>query len=227
MSKTLLYARSATSAISDDELIEVQKTTPCQVNCCDSCEALIEKLSSLAKSGSLPDCIAIDCCFLKSADFTISETIGMISTFYRTISKSNRISIAIVLDASCSSQVLKDMQSNTDIIGMIPAPALCGKDTTIRAVREVLSHHRYWPSITITPVGPPPQEELLPDVHLTPRQAEILRLICNRGLSNKRIANLLKISESTVKIHVSAILKEYGVRNRTQLAIAATTKLTA
>ena len=56
--------------------------------------------------------------------------------------------------------------------------------------------------------------------HLTPRQQQVLRLVCHRGLSNKAIAGILKISESTVKIHVSSILREYGVKNRTQLVLA-------
>jgi DNA-binding NarL/FixJ family response regulator len=55
---------------------------------------------------------------------------------------------------------------------------------------------------------------------LTPRQNQVLKLICHRGLSNKAIGNILKISESTVKIHTSAILKSYGVKNRTQLVLA-------
>lgn len=58
------------------------------------------------------------------------------------------------------------------------------------------------------------------NLRLTPRQSQVLKLICHRGLSNKAIGNILKISESTVKIHTSAILKRYGVKNRTQLVLA-------
>ena len=64
------------------------------------------------------------------------------------------------------------------------------------------------------------QDEI--SLKLTPRQSQVLKLICHRGLSNKAIGNILKISESTVKIHTSAILKRYGVKNRTQLARALT-----
>lgn len=67
--------------------------------------------------------------------------------------------------------------------------------------------------------------EILP--HITPRQGQVLRLICHRGLSNKAIGNILKISESTVKIHTSAILKIYGVKNRTQLVLAYSNNLRA
>lgn len=58
-----------------------------------------------------------------------------------------------------------------------------------------------------------------PEVSLTPRQTQILHLLSHRGASNKVIAKMLNISESTVKLHMSAILKKFGVRNRTQLAV--------
>ena len=64
-------------------------------------------------------------------------------------------------------------------------------------------------------------------LQLTPRQSQVLKLICHRGLSNKAIGNILKISESTVKIHTSAILKRYGVKNRTQLVLAYSNNLRA
>ena len=47
------------------------------------------------------------------------------------------------------------------------------------------------------------------------RQLEVLSLLI-QGLSNKLIARRLGIAESTVKIHVSAILREFGVATRTQ-----------
>ncbi len=62
------------------------------------------------------------------------------------------------------------------------------------------------------------------EIHLTPRQRQIFNLISTRGASNKAIAKLLDISESTVKLHTSAILKKYGVKSRTQLAVFAQAK---
>jgi len=56
-------------------------------------------------------------------------------------------------------------------------------------------------------------------IALTPRQAQIYDMIVSKGASNKIIARALHISESTVKLHMTAILKKFGVRNRTQLAV--------
>lgn len=54
-------------------------------------------------------------------------------------------------------------------------------------------------------------------VSLTTRQNQIYNLIVERGSSNKLIAKTLGIAESTVKLHMGAILKKYGAKNRTQL----------
>jgi len=62
------------------------------------------------------------------------------------------------------------------------------------------------------------KEDIKDNNKLTPRQKQVLLLVVKRGATNKVIAKTLKISESTVKLHVGSILKKYGLRNRTQLA---------
>jgi DNA-binding NarL/FixJ family response regulator len=57
------------------------------------------------------------------------------------------------------------------------------------------------------------------EIKLTPRQKQVVRMVIKSGASNKIIARTLNISESTVKLHIGAILKKYGLRNRTQLAV--------
>lgn len=55
---------------------------------------------------------------------------------------------------------------------------------------------------------------------LTPREREVLELICG-GLTNREIASRLYITESTAKLHVRHILGKLGVRSRTEAALAA------
>lgn len=55
---------------------------------------------------------------------------------------------------------------------------------------------------------------------LTQREMEVLRFIV-RGKSNKEIADVLNVSEGTVKYHVNGILTKLGVTDRTQAATAA------
>ena len=55
------------------------------------------------------------------------------------------------------------------------------------------------------------------DNTLTPRELEVLRLLCE-GHSNKDIARRLGIAEPTVRAHLSAVFRALGVVNRTQAA---------
>ncbi len=61
----------------------------------------------------------------------------------------------------------------------------------------------------------PPQESLLPDETLTPREREVIQLMA-QGLPNKNIAARLSISLHTVKFHVASILAKLSANSRTE-----------
>lgn len=56
---------------------------------------------------------------------------------------------------------------------------------------------------------------------LTPRQIDVINCI-SKGMSNKQIAFTLGLTEGTVKLHVTAILKLLNVYNRTGAVMEAT-----
>ncbi|CAB1367955.1 response regulator [Denitratisoma oestradiolicum] len=64
------------------------------------------------------------------------------------------------------------------------------------------------------PIGKPDSERL------SPREKEILGCLA-RGESNKEIARLLDVAESTVKIHVQSILRKLNLTSRVQAAVYA------
>jgi predicted ATPase/DNA-binding CsgD family transcriptional regulator len=80
--------------------------------------------------------------------------------------------------------------------------------TTEDAVRIALAPRENAASI------PPPA---LPADELSPRQREVVQLI-TQGLSNKKIAEALFISERTADAHVEHILRKLGVHSRAQVA---------
>ena len=57
---------------------------------------------------------------------------------------------------------------------------------------------------------------------LTPREREVLRLICE-GLSNREISERLTVTLNTVKKHTSNLYDKLGVRSRTQAIARAQT----
>ena len=71
---------------------------------------------------------------------------------------------------------------------------------------------------------PPPVARALasrmPDSDLSSREQQVLRHLVE-GMSNKEIANLLGITEATVKCHVSTILMRLNVSDRTQAVVTA------
>ncbi len=53
---------------------------------------------------------------------------------------------------------------------------------------------------------------------ITKRQMDILQRVA-QGLSNKQIARELELSENTIKVHVSSMLRSLGLANRTQAGV--------
>lgn len=67
------------------------------------------------------------------------------------------------------------------------------------------------------------QQEEDPIEQLTPREMEVLEALA-RGMSNREIADLLYITEHTVKKHVYQILDKLNFHDRTQAALYAFSK---
>jgi DNA-binding NarL/FixJ family response regulator len=88
-------------------------------------------------------------------------------------------------------------------------------DALVRAIRAVGDGHVLLAAETISSLLRGSRAEAL-----TPRENEVLAQIAE-GRSNREIARLLRLSEKTVKAHVSSILSKLGVQDRTQAAVYA------
>lgn len=98
----------------------------------------------------------------------------------------------------------------------------------VSALNLVLAGGMYIPPELMhsTPTTASPIKEMIRDLekipeknennrNLTPRQLEILNGL-SKGLSNKQIANQLNLSEGTVKIHITLLMRSLNVNNRVQ-----------
>ena len=95
-----------------------------------------------------------------------------------------------------------------------------GPGTLLAALRLVLAGEVYVPPFVVADDGDEAQSSTPGAAGLTPRQLEVLRLLCE-GRSNKDIARLLVMQEKTVKGHVTAIFRALKVVHRLQAVQAA------
>jgi DNA-binding NarL/FixJ family response regulator len=142
----------------------------------------------------------------------------------------NNTAIIVLTAYHDSQQVLHAMRAG--------ASAYCSKDVTpddlIEIIRDVASGYyvvenermderafESWLQSNIEAMSGPyiidAEEHYIP---LSPREMEILQFVTH-GLSNKEIAMKLRISQQTVKNHMTSILKKLNVEDRTQAAVNA------
>lgn len=146
------------------------------------------------------------------------------------------VPIIVVSMAETRQDVMRSLDAGA--MGLVPKSA--PGDALLRAIEMVLRGEIYMPPQLFgtadqnqgpaAPLPPPlrgKKKSLANEVamaripELTRRQTEVFRLLGN-GNSNAAIAKILGISDHTVAIHVSAILKTLELENRTQAALIAT-----
>lgn len=98
-----------------------------------------------------------------------------------------------------------------------------GPDEVVAAIRQIHAGESWLhPAIArrlLQEISGPPSQKPASDP-LTPREVEVLRLIA-QGHSNREIAEILVISDATVRTHVSNILGKLHLASRTQAALYA------
>jgi DNA-binding NarL/FixJ family response regulator len=96
-------------------------------------------------------------------------------------------------------------------------PKTVSSDVMISALTRVAKGETYVPdSARIETSGPPSYKRAT----MTDRQMDILRLLAV-GKTNRQIGSQLDIAENTVRVHLSAIFKNLGVKTRTEAVFVA------
>ncbi len=137
---------------------------------------------------------------IEATDRIVKAHGGAVSVVVLT-SFSDRDEIIAALDAGASGYLLKDAEPH-ELLAGVRAAARGEAPLAPKAAAAVLAT----------------RAEERPADDLSEREREVLRLVA-QGLPNKRIARELKISEKTVKAHLTHIFQRIGVTDRTQAAL--------
>jgi DNA-binding NarL/FixJ family response regulator len=127
----------------------------------------------------------------------------------------------VVLSASESAH---DIRSTLDAGALGYIPKAASSAVMLAALRQVLAGNLYVPAClgdNQADLQPAARADFAVLQHsgLTARQLEVARLLA-QGCANKAIAGMLAMSEGTVKVHIAAIFRAFGVTNRTEAVLA-------
>ena len=100
------------------------------------------------------------------------------------------------------------------VVSSMTEPRLIG------AALEALGRGERWVPDGVAAIADATSDAVARLSQLTRQQAKILELLC-QGRLNKQIAWELSIAETTVKAHVTAIMRKLGVQSRTQAVLLA------
>jgi len=200
-----------------DYITKTHDTVPAVFETCWNWKNLIERINL---SHRPPQLITLCLSAFTDSGMSLSEIMNMMVTLKKFLISDVDLKFAVILTNRCDRKIIRELRQH-HIQGVIPFGPEFDLSQTAQAYDALLAGQPHWPDDVIDARRIFAQVKVSGGISLTERQRQVCDLVCNRGLSNKSIARMLSISESTVKIHVSAILKSYGVNNRTQLALAA------
>jgi DNA-binding NarL/FixJ family response regulator len=114
------------------------------------------------------------------------------------------VPVPVVVISSREDETSVRAAKSAGAIGFLPKSA--DRQSLVRMMRQVSRGQLFYPSLQM-PAHTPET--------LTPRQLEVLVLLAE-GLPNKRICQVLNLTEHTVKTHLKAIFAHLDAHNRTE-----------
>lgn len=178
-----------------------------EVDAVDRLQAALSRIDS----GALPDVILLD---LNLPDVDGMEGLVQLRNAARQVPV---LVVSSLADTRVISAALR-----AGAAGFIPKHS---PREVFRAAFQALAEGRiFTPESYVAPDGSGPssphEDAVARLALLTRQQARILQLICE-GRLNKQIAYDLSIAETTVKAHITAVLRKLGVQSRTQAVLLA------
>jgi DNA-binding CsgD family transcriptional regulator len=111
--------------------------------------------------------------------------------------------------------------NSAGFLGCHISPMIYGIEASAEVKYCIKKDPTYWNPIVIPEKQIITSSKSMPlEITLTFRQEQILKMICEKGMTNYQMSKFLKLSESTIKMHIGILLKKYGVQSRSQLIIS-------
>ena len=163
-----------------------------------------------------PDVALIDMCVPPLRRLPASELLNFLGSLH---ARHLTLSTLVFSDSEDSGFVERCYQGGVG--GYLERETTSPSDV-VEAVQRAARGERTFPlQLLAHPLRPAPRPEISPALQsISNREREVLAHLA-AGADNLKIAAMLRISERTVKAHVSALYRKLGSENRTQLALTA------
>lgn len=206
--KRTIYFDTLSSQFSVDAKIAISDITDSTIDTVDSWPALMSLLcQELCHDMTSDNDITLVIFNKDTLSFpgtTVNEIVDALTTI-STIAGPKKVSVGILVNDKCEQKFIQHLKKS-NISGIVPHYKSFGDADFFDALNTLLSGTTHWPEAYIVPrVKSSTRATVEYGIRLTSRQREIMALVANRGLSNKKIAQILNISESAYQFYPKSI----------------------
>lgn len=188
----------------------------------DTLESAISVIAESGNYDNVPTLVSLDGNYLLKSDVSAKKIVTTVQTILDInvlkFGGIRRHSVSILVGEPVPFTFAKELKE-AGVVSLIPKISVHGFESCVEANNDFFKQGGVWPSYLID-YSTKHKLSTNYNIALTQRQQQIADLIVQRGLSNKQIARHCGISESAVKLHISIVLKKYGIQNRSQIGIA-------
>ena len=160
--------------------------------------------------------VAIHVDTLADRKLTISEWDRMMRTNITMLQPVYPVDVRVVIRKTTPYSIVKQLQKSS-IHGILLDYDEYDISLVSYAIDQQLSKTDHWPEEIINALPGHKDTRLAIPKTLTDKQEQVLNLLATKGLSNREIGAEMGITENTVKNHIAAIMKLYGLYKRAQL----------
>jgi DNA-binding CsgD family transcriptional regulator len=194
-------------------------------------EGLLLKLNTVKSYDEIPDMISISYLDLISRGIDLKDTFDVIRLTSRLAA--NRFNekpkeILMTGHVGLRSLAVSDCKKliSAGFVGCTLSPLVHGIEASEESAYCNKKDPYHWTPLATEGKVVIETQVLTPlEITLTFRQEQILKMVCEKGMTNYQIAKRLDLSESTVKMHIGIVFKKYGVRDRSQLIFSLKEKI--